>query len=176
MSPDTDPTAATAPETGTGTVAEQHEPANTAVAGQGEQVQAPGPETTTAAPVGAQSPVVGSDEPVPAAGENITLSDVLQEQARLRQELLETRRELDQRTAAPAPSALPVSEEEALQARYQEIAEHDFYCPGCGRLYDYQRQCQGSPTAPHPPIEVVSTDEIHEGANPDDHTPAPASE
>lgn len=36
-----------------------------------------------------------------------------------------------------------------------------FYCPGCGRRFNYMTACRGmSDTAPHPEIEVVSTDEI----------------
>ena len=50
-----------------------------------------------------------------------------------------------------------------------------FYCPGCGRRYGYQTECRGQSAAlPHPPIEVVSTDEL--AGDPDGHTPAPASE
>jgi hypothetical protein len=48
-----------------------------------------------------------------------------------------------------------------------------FYCPGCGRMYGYQRECTGSSEAPHPPIEVVSTDEL--SGDPEGHTPAPSS-
>jgi hypothetical protein len=47
--------------------------------------------------------------------------------------------------------------------------ESPFYCPGCGRRFEYQQQCTGRPDSPHPPIEVVSTDELRG----DDHTAAP---
>ena len=48
---------------------------------------------------------------------------------------------------------------------------HPFYCPGCGNRYNYERECIGRPEAPHPPIEVVSTDELN--GDPANHTPAP---
>lgn len=48
-----------------------------------------------------------------------------------------------------------------------------FYCPGCGMRANYQKQCVGKPEAPHPPIEVVSTDELQ--GDPEKHTPAPDS-
>ena len=47
----------------------------------------------------------------------------------------------------------------------------EFYCPGCGRTYDYRQQCTGSPEAPHPPIEVVSTAELD--GDPSEFTAAP---
>lgn len=57
--------------------------------------------------------------------------------------------------------------------------EHPFYCPGCGRVWNFLTECRGmTPAAPHPPIEVVSTDELkrtgdHEHGDPVKHTPAP---
>lgn len=63
----------------------------------------------------------------------------------------------------------PVKEPESKQS-------HPFYCPGCGRRWNYPTECRGqSDTAPHPPIEVVSTDEL-DSDDPEDHTAAPASE
>ena len=47
--------------------------------------------------------------------------------------------------------------------------EAPFYCPGCGKRVQYQQQCTGKPESPHPPIEVVSTDEL----SGDSHTAAP---
>ena len=44
-----------------------------------------------------------------------------------------------------------------------------FYCPGCGRRYEYRQQCTGKPESPHPPIEVVSTDELKSG-DPSQHS------
>ena len=54
------------------------------------------------------------------------------------------------------------------------LDEHPFYCPVCGRRYDYQRQCIGSPEQPHSPTEVVSTNELAGPA--EDHTAAPGTE
>ena len=50
-----------------------------------------------------------------------------------------------------------------------EVEEAPFYCPGCGRRYNYQRECVGREEAPHKAIEVVSTDELQG----DEHTAAP---
>lgn len=50
--------------------------------------------------------------------------------------------------------------------------DEPFYCPGCGRRYGYQRECTGRGEAPHPAIEVVSTDELH-GDDTSKHTAAP---
>lgn len=51
---------------------------------------------------------------------------------------------------------------------------HPFYCPGCGRRWNFPAECRGaSDAAPHPPIEVVSTDELD--GDPEKHTAAPES-
>lgn len=49
-----------------------------------------------------------------------------------------------------------------------------FYCPGCGLRYQYQQKCTGKPEAPHPPIEVVSTDEL--SGDSEKFTAAPSTE
>ena len=49
--------------------------------------------------------------------------------------------------------------------------EPDWYCPGCGRRYSYQRECTGTPEAPHQPIEVVPVSELD--GDPESHTKAP---
>jgi len=73
----------------------------------------------------------------------------------------------------PAPVAAPsLSAEQLEEQRAAEIADHEYYCPGCGQLYDYAQQCVGRPEAPHPPIEVVSTDEL-KGDDSTAHTAAP---
>lgn len=73
----------------------------------------------------------------------------------------------------------------ALKAARAEKAEQDardapeatdapFYCPGCGRRWKFMTECRGmNLAAPHPPIEVVSTDELT--GDPEHHTPAPDS-
>lgn len=59
---------------------------------------------------------------------------------------------------------------------YAERRSLPFYCPACGRGSSYQRECVGlSADRPHPPVEVVATDELTEG-NEDNFTKAPASE
>lgn len=74
---------------------------------------------------------------------------------------------------------------EAAEAAAADNAEPfddaPFYCPGCGRRAKYEKECRGSDTAPHPPIDVVSTDELrpsgdHPHGDPSKHTPAPATE
>lgn len=63
---------------------------------------------------------------------------------------------------------------EATEEGAREAAP--FYCPGCGRRWNFLTECEGmNRSAPHPPIEVVSTDELREGADPEKHTPAPDS-
>lgn len=53
-----------------------------------------------------------------------------------------------------------------------EVQSHPFYCPGCGRRWNFLTECRGQNTAsPHPPIEVVSTDELT--GDPSELTPAP---
>jgi predicted RNA-binding Zn-ribbon protein involved in translation (DUF1610 family) len=52
--------------------------------------------------------------------------------------------------------------------------ESPFYCPGCGRRWNYRTECAGqSAGTPHPPIEVISTDEL--SGDPEKHTPAPST-
>lgn len=56
-----------------------------------------------------------------------------------------------------------------------EATDAPFYCPGCGRRWKFMTECRGmNPSTPHPPIEVVSTDEL--SGDPENHTPAPASD
>jgi hypothetical protein len=95
--------------------------------------------------------------------------------AEYRKEISELREEL--RKAAPAvPKVLAgdlESEEDRLKLRLEEIAKHDFYCPGCGALKKWIQECTGTGAAPHPPIEVVSTDELK--GFPTGHTAAPST-
>lgn len=74
-----------------------------------------------------------------------------------------------ERKARKASAAVATEDTEATE----KSDDSPFYCPGCGRRFEYRRPCTGTATAPHPEIEVVSTDEL---SGPEDkHTPAPAS-
>lgn len=147
-----------------------------------------------APPIGAQGSTVPGDttltgaystDPTQAEGKvasdvsgsattEVTLADLLKEQQAHRAEVAALRQELAQsRTASPQSTANAPTAEEALATRLAEIDQYPFYCPGCGALYKYQRECIGlSGAHPHPPIEVVSTDELKSG-DPTTHTPAP---
>lgn len=63
------------------------------------------------------------------------------------------------------------TEEKASPEPQGESKDAPFYCPGCGLRYEYRQKCTGRPDAPHPPIEVVSTDEL--SGDPSKHTAAP---
>ncbi len=116
----------------------------------------------------------GEGEVVVDGGRAITLQDLHDMQAEHRAEVAALRDEIaKQRTTPAAVSQNAPSAEEALAARMAEIENHPFYCPGCGRLYNYQRECVGTGTAPHPPIDVVSTDELKSGDE-SKHTAAPS--
>lgn len=89
------------------------------------------------------------------------LRAVLEEQKAHRLEVAELKQQISSsRPSTPAAPAANLSPEEAMEARMEEIGKHDFYCPGCGLLYDYQQRCTGKSEAGHAPIEVVSTDEL----------------
>lgn len=103
------------------------------------------------------------------------VSNLAAEFAKMRAEVAAFRAEMAKaqpRTVQIA--AVAENEEQRLAARLAEVAEHPFYCHGCGRLYDYPQKCLGSRAAPHPAIEVVSTDELKAG-DPANHTAAPPS-
>lgn len=79
-----------------------------------------------------------------------------------------------QRIAVPQVMDQQKTPEELLEARMADIRTHSHYCPGCGNLSTYIRECRGRGEAPHPPIEMVSTEELLSG-DPESHTPAPAT-
>jgi hypothetical protein len=95
------------------------------------------------------------------------LRQIMAEQKSQREEVASLREQRQPVQAAPATNLSP---EDALAARMEEISQHDFYCPGCGLLYDYQQRCTGKAESPHPAIEVVSTDELKSG-DPSQHSP-----
>ena len=101
------------------------------------------------------------------------LRAVLAEQQQHRAEVANLREELAaskqaSTVAQPQPS-VALTAEDALAARMEEVGKHSHYCPACGLLYDYQQRCTGKAESPHPPVEVVSTDELKEG-DPSKHT------
>lgn len=107
----------------------------------------------------------------------ITLADLHAAQQEYRAEIAALREELAKSKVAPPPQQgqQQLSAEDALAARMAEIEQFPYYCPGCGGLYKYPRECIGITAAqPHPPIEVVSTDELKTG-DPTQHTAAPAT-
>lgn len=63
--------------------------------------------------------------------------------------------------------------EDRTNARLAEIAQHEFYCPGCGILGDYPQKCRGTDERPHKALEMVKTDEL--GGDPAQHTAAPST-
>ncbi len=66
--------------------------------------------------------------------------------------------------------------EQRTEARLAAISEASHYCPGCGTLSKYPRQCVGpDPAHPsHKALEMVSTDEL--GGDPANHTKAPSTD
>lgn len=100
------------------------------------------------------------------------LRQILAEQQQHRADVADLQAQLaaSKQPAPPVAPAVALSPEEAQAARLEEMAQHPYYCPGCGALYDYRRPCTGKSESPHPSIEVVSTDELKTG----NLTPAPA--
>lgn len=125
----------------------------------------------------AEDPDQGQEQEAAPAAE-VTLADLLAEQQAYRADIAALRAEIAaSRKAQPVagPSQQPLSAEDALAARMAEIEGFPFYCPGCGALYKYQRECIGlDGSRPHPPIEVVSTDELKSGDEAK-HTAAPVA-
>ena len=126
----------------------------------------PGQPDPTAASVTPQIPHV--ETPPQTPDEILALAkefaEYRKEVAALREELAASRK--------PRPQlAVKETENDRLTARLEAIAQHEFYCPGCGKLVHYQQQCIGTATAPHPAIEVVSTSEL--SGDPAHHTAAP---
>lgn len=93
------------------------------------------------------------------------LRAILAEQEAHRAEVADLKQQITDSRPTPPPSAPTVnlSPEDALAARMEEIGKHDYYCPACGLLYDYQQRCTGRSESGHAPVEVVSTDELKAG-------------
>lgn len=121
------------------------------------------------------TPAAEAALPVDEAG-GITLADLHEMQAAHRADIAALRDEIAKaRQPVPQATQNAPSAEDALAARMAEIEQFPFYCPGCGALYKWQRECIGIDGAhPHAPIEVVSTDELKSG-DPTQHTAAPVT-
>jgi hypothetical protein len=124
-----------------------------------------------AADTGIGGPQVPKVDHAPQTPEDVQA--LAQEFAQYRKEMSELREELRKSRLSPKfLTAVPETEEDRQKARLADIANHEFYCPGCGSLYDYPQKCNGAtPATPHPPIEVVSTQEL--AGDPEGHTAAP---
>lgn len=97
---------------------------------------------------------------------------LLKQQQEHRADVAALKKQIEKSKTPVAQVATFATPEELLEQRMAEVSDHSHYCPGCGALYNYQRECTGKAEAPHPPIEVVSTDELHSGDG-TKHTPAP---
>lgn len=101
------------------------------------------------------------------------LQQILADQQAHRAEVAELRAKIDaQKSPAPAQSASAQSAEELYAARMEDVKAHSHYCPGCGTLSHFIRQCFGRPEAPHPPIDMIPTDELTSDDT-SQHTAAP---
>lgn len=98
--------------------------------------------------------------------------------AEFRKEIADLRREMASHRPRVQQVATETETPEMRQeARLQAIADSSHYCPGCGALGKYAQKCDGSGSPsghPHPPLEMVSTDEL--GGDPHDHTRAPSTD
>lgn len=57
----------------------------------------------------------------------------------------------------------------------EPLPEQPYYCPGCGKRSKYPRECTGlAADKPHPPIEMIETDEL--AGDPSNHTAAPSTD
>lgn len=112
--------------------------------------------------------------PSEATSTDDLLRQILSQQQDHRAEVASLRDEIStQRSRSNPPRPTPtLTEAELIEARQAEIGESEYYCPGCGALYSRPRECTGRGEAPHPPIEVVSTDEL-QGDDTSKHTAAP---
>ena len=111
--------------------------------------------------------------PAPEQSVEQMLQTLLQKQQEDRAEMATLRQEVAaSRKPAPVVTANAPSPAEALEARMADVNEHSHYCPGCGKLSTYIRDCLGNPASPHPPVQMVSTDEL-KGDDVSKHTAAP---
>jgi len=95
--------------------------------------------------------------------------------AEYRAEVAALRKELQaHRPRQVQVAATTETPEQRHEARLEAIADSSHYCPGCGALGKYAQKCTGPAGSGHPPIEMVTTDEL--GGDPEKHTPAPSTD
>lgn len=103
------------------------------------------------------------------------LQQLLTQQAEHRAEVNAMRQEIARQRVAPPPGPQPLKSAEQLhEERMADIRAHSHYCPGCGALSTYMKECRGTGASPHPPIDMVNTEELLSD-DPSQHTPAPAT-
>jgi hypothetical protein len=74
-------------------------------------------------------------------------------------------------TASRHTSTSDTEEAKGESSAQSESKDAPYYCPGCGKRGNYPQKCTGRPDAPHPEIEMVSTDEL--SGDPEKQTAAP---
>jgi hypothetical protein len=126
--------------------------------------------TDPAAPQPPVTPAPPQVEHAPQTPEEV--QSLAQEFAKLREEMAQFRTEQQQaRIPRAAQPEIVETPEEREAKRVEEISKFSHYCPACGRLYNYMRECTGYPASPHPPVDTVSTDEL--AGDPANYTKAP---
>lgn len=98
------------------------------------------------------------------------LNQLVAAQTEYRNEISALRTEVAKARRQPIPTSTvqALSAEQLLANRMTEIEKYPYYCPACGKLHKYPGMCTGSAAAPHPPVEVVSTDELKDPPDPAD--------
>ncbi|MDE2101932.1 MAG: hypothetical protein KGL39_32095 [Patescibacteria group bacterium] len=101
------------------------------------------------------------------------LAELIAAQREHRKEVSELRDELA-KSKAPVQQVLGIvkTADQLREERFADIREHSHYCPGCGKLSHYPKECFGTATSPHPGIEMVSVEELLSGDE-SQHTAAP---
>jgi len=116
-----------------------------------------------------------STEPVAEQSVQELLAELLKAQQEHRAEVNALRDEIAKsRKPQQQFQMVAKSAEELYEERIAEIREHAFYCPGCGKLSKYVKECFGKAESPHPGIEMIPVDELLSG-DPSTHTPAPVT-
>ncbi len=120
----------------------------------------------------------GEAAPEEAAPE-LTVQELLQKmltaQAEHRAEVQALRTEIAKnRAPVQFMPQIQKSPEQLYEERVADIRDHSYYCYGCGKLSKYPKECSGKKEAPHPPMEMISVEELLSG-DPSQHTPAPAT-